>query len=435
MVFAMSGVAGATAAAGTTAPEDEATATLQVIEPNVTVKRADKENFRPGREGQRLRVGDTVKTDATGFAQVNYTDESFTRLDVSTTFTIVSLTDDEGNRQIKGSVDSGQTWNRTSALTESESFEQEGAGATAAVTGTAFVVSCTTPTNCTFTSVVDGITLTTVDGEIQHLDPLMECDSDEVVVDEDADLCGAPAQVTLDAILANAWILENLFIDGANGFEGIIVVEDGVVVSVTPTPPADEEEETPPPDLSDPPVVDPNPVNILTADSDTDSPTYPTGPGDVVISQDEWTGDNRVTFTLQVTNPGHSFVVVFTALPDVLFGQLLDSSLNAVNTTTEYLITEVYTFAPVQIEANCANGDDFDECFNTGDFPTLVTEGPVDGSVQWSDSFTFKAVNDEGDESVETTVTLTAVDDMCTTNEEGHDNDAVDAVPSCIGGD
>ena len=75
---------------------------------------------------------------------MNYTDESFTRLDVDTEFTIVSLTDDQGNRQIKGSLDSGRTWNRTSALTESESFEQEGAGATAAVVGSASVIECNT---------------------------------------------------------------------------------------------------------------------------------------------------------------------------------------------------------------------------------------------------------------------------------------------------
>ena len=82
----------------------EAVARLQILEPAVSVRRKGNDVFKPGHEGQKLRVGDTMKTDETGFAQINYTDDSFTRLDVDTTFTIVSLTDDEGNRQIKGSL-------------------------------------------------------------------------------------------------------------------------------------------------------------------------------------------------------------------------------------------------------------------------------------------------------------------------------------------
>jgi hypothetical protein len=247
-VFGSFVAAGAAAAAAPSTRHKgaaEATATLKILEPNVSIQRKGKDAFKPAKDGQRLRVGDTVQTDATGFAQIDYTDDSFTRLDVNTTFTIESLTDDAGNRQIKGHLESGQTWNRTTALTESESFEQEGAGATAAVTGTVFAASCATPLNCTFYSLVHGITLTTVDGEIQNLDPLEVCDSTELS-DTDANLCDEVAQLTLDAILANHWMLENLFIDGVNGFEGIVIAENGQV-SVTPTPPSTPpQDETPP---------------------------------------------------------------------------------------------------------------------------------------------------------------------------------------------
>jgi hypothetical protein len=404
-------------------------ASLVIIEPGVSVMRKDKDEFKPATDGQRLRVGDSIQTDATGFAQIDYTEGSFTRLDVKTTFTIVSLTDDEGNRQINGSLETGRTWNRTSALTESESFEQEGAGATAAVVGTAFMVSCTTPENCTFTSVVDGVQLTTVDGELQQLDPLEECDSTEI--DEtDAELCGAPSQVTLDAIIANQWIVENLFFDGLAGFEGIVVVEDGQVVSVTPIPPAGEPAAAGP--TADPPVVDANPVNVQSLGDD---PTLgeSTGPNTEVVSQDE---RDNVTFVLQVENSGHTFWIVFTDRPDGGFGLIRDSQGAPIVLVTEdpdrqYDPSGVYTFDPVQIEPSCGSGESFATCFSG--YPTLPVEGPVSGSVQWFDDFKFKAVNDQGDESAETTVTLVAVDDMCTTpgNPEEHDQDAIDSVPSC----
>ncbi len=313
-----------------------AVATLAILNQGVLVRRKDKDDFKPATDGQRLRVGDTVQTDEAGYAQVNYTDDSFTRLDVNTTFTIISLADDAGNRQIKGSVESGQTWNRTTALTETESFEQEGAGATAAVTGTAFLVSCTSPQSCTFTSVVDGITLTTIDGEIQELAPLEQCDSDQAVTDEDANLCAEPSQVTLDAILANAWILQNLFLDGAAGFEGIILVEDGAVVAVTPTTTS-----TPPPNTDEvaagpPPIVDAdNPVLVegcghaypegtcseLVANEVVPAPDYE-APGLFSLYGED------VYFTINGSagESGLPFVVVFTATPDSEFGSIWDDA-------------------------------------------------------------------------------------------------------------
>ena len=45
-------------------------AILEIIEPNVSVQREGKENFKPAKEGQKLRVGDSVQTDETGFAQI-----------------------------------------------------------------------------------------------------------------------------------------------------------------------------------------------------------------------------------------------------------------------------------------------------------------------------------------------------------------------------
>jgi fibronectin type III domain protein len=234
-----------TSAAGTSSDtvataKAKAFATLQIMKDGVSVRRKGKSVFKPAHDGQKLRVGDTIQTDASGEAQIEYTvsANSFTRLDVNTTFTIKHLTDNQGHRQVEGTLDSGRTWNRTSALTESESFSQSGAGATASVVGSAFVAECDSAGHCTFTSVVDGLKLLTVDGDVKVMTPLEQCDSTELNP-QDANLCGIPQQVTADVLAANAWILQNLFLDGKAGFPGPnitlnIVVNNGQVTSVTP---------------------------------------------------------------------------------------------------------------------------------------------------------------------------------------------------------
>ncbi|MBM3670685.1 MAG: hypothetical protein FJW86_00630 [Actinobacteria bacterium] len=402
-------------------------------------RRSGKEVFKSAKDGQKLKVGDTVQTDATGFAQVNYTDdgESFTRLDVNTTFTIESLTDEEGNRKIKGTVESGQTWNRTSALTENETFEQEGAGATAAVAGTAFLVSCVTATNCTFTSIVDGIQLTTVDGEVQLLDPLEQCDSAEIVTDDDADLCANvehprrdPRQ-RVDPRKPLPRRHGGLRGDHRRrGGRGHLAHPDRVDSRWWRRRGRAPAVYTP---ANGPPVIDANAVNIVTADGQTPGAT--TGPNTMVISQDEV---RSVTFTLQVTDPeGDPYWIVFTALPNPSFGRLLLSSTPVV-IGTNYNATDVFTFDPVQFEPTC-NGTNvvMSDCFTNGtaeaqSSPDDLAQGggaqpypstPFDngdGTVRWQDSFTFKAVQqDTPSESAPATVTVEAVEDMCNPGNEG----------------
>ena len=151
-----------------------------------------------------------MRTDATGLAEIDYSDDTYTRLDVNTTFTITTLTDDQGERQIAGSLDSGQTWNRIEDVSESGSFEQTGAGATAAITGTVFMLSCVSTPNidptlepvkrCSFISIEHTITVTSENGEIRVLSEHTECTSD------DADLCDTPRELTLDELASIDWI-------------------------------------------------------------------------------------------------------------------------------------------------------------------------------------------------------------------------------------
>ena len=156
-------VAGAlsfTAAAGGAA---DSLANLKITVDAVQIKQKGKATFVDAKDGQALKQGDSVKTDADGRAEIDYTDGSITRLAGSTIFTISKLTDERGGRQTQGTLSVGETWNRAAKVSETGSFEVKAGGTTAAVEGTAFVAKCVPKTNgsqavdCTFTAVVDDI--------------------------------------------------------------------------------------------------------------------------------------------------------------------------------------------------------------------------------------------------------------------------------------
>jgi hypothetical protein len=254
---------------------DTTVATLQVEQANVEIRRAGKDHFREARDRQSIREGDTVRTDATGRATIRYTDESFTRLDVDTTFTVVELTDDEGERSTAGNLETGRTWNRVEDLAETETFGTEGAGAVAAVTGTAYVVVCPTVDECTFIGVVHDLALA---ANPRHGSLAID-ELEHVTVRR-----GEPAargSLTLEEFFGDAWIQENLGIDAFLGFpgpdrfrgvsivrSGSVVIVDGVPIEVAGIsvtrpdgPPSDPPPGDPPggPSPSDPPAPPPPP--------------------------------------------------------------------------------------------------------------------------------------------------------------------------------
>jgi hypothetical protein len=136
-------------------------ANLKVTKPQVSVRHKAKSGFSAAKDGQALQQGDTIKTDADGRAEIDYTDGSVTRLGGATVFTISKLTNDRGGRQTQGTLSVGETWNRAAKVSETGSFEVKAGGTTAAVEGTAFVVTCTPQSTgqvtCTITAVVDHV--------------------------------------------------------------------------------------------------------------------------------------------------------------------------------------------------------------------------------------------------------------------------------------
>ena len=143
---------------------DTALANLKITADNVSIKKAGKTSFVAAKDGMALKQGDTIKTDATGLAEIDYSDGSLTRLSNNTVYTLTVLTNNKGGRQTQGTLSVGQTWQRAAKVSETGSFEVKAGGTTAAVEGTAFVAECLPAASgapqtvtCTITAVVDNI--------------------------------------------------------------------------------------------------------------------------------------------------------------------------------------------------------------------------------------------------------------------------------------
>ena len=122
-------------AADTSKSSSSVLATLKVKASGVEVKTKGASSYITAKEGQALKQGDALRTDATGRAEISYTDGSLTRLGVSTEFSITKLTDKKGARQTQGSLTVGSTWNRAAEVSQSGEFSIKAGGATAAVAG------------------------------------------------------------------------------------------------------------------------------------------------------------------------------------------------------------------------------------------------------------------------------------------------------------
>ena len=137
-------------------------AVLGIITTNIETETSDA-GFAEASEGEELIVGDRVKTDATGFAEVTYHDGSWMRVESEATLTIEDLVDTDDGQVVSSSIDTGEAWSRVKELSEpDDEFVVDTPVASAAVRGTAFSIDCDGDTVCTF-SVVEGEVLVTPD--------------------------------------------------------------------------------------------------------------------------------------------------------------------------------------------------------------------------------------------------------------------------------
>jgi FecR protein len=205
-------------------------ATLKIRDAEVEYKAANAAAFAAARDGQALRQGDSLRTDAEGLAEINYTDGSYTRLGPDTEFTLTRLTDQQGARQTQGTLTVGSTWNRAVEVSQSGgSFEISAGGATAAVEGTVFAVICNEEAGqlaCDFFDIFDPISVT-FQGTTVPLE-----NATKVTLDQDA--LGEVQPVTREELVANPFINANAFLDEILQLGGFSEFPPAVVATTPP---------------------------------------------------------------------------------------------------------------------------------------------------------------------------------------------------------
>ena len=163
-----------------------------------------------------VAVGDGVRTDFTGFAEIAYLDGSRTRLDIDTEFEVVELTDDAGVSTTRTSMGVGRTWHRVESLGEGE-FTVETSQATATVRGTAFVLDCVSAGNCSYVVFEGVIEVALGNGSvIEVIGPAKV----EVV----GGVAGPVTPVTLAELLADPWLVANVNRDIGAGFDDLVTI-------------------------------------------------------------------------------------------------------------------------------------------------------------------------------------------------------------------
>jgi hypothetical protein len=205
------------------------TGTLTVEAPGVTVLKKGATDFTKGKPNQKVGVGDTIQTDGTGLAQITFQDGSLTRLDHGSIFTLDKLNNTTGKRQVQGTVSAGQTWNRVQKLSENESFQQKGNGATASTVGTAFITKCSLPSGTAFTTVKNKKQLKklqkaskcdfTLDGKLKlvALGKTVDVNRGQSATVDATGNAGDAVTVPPDVFYNNQWILTNLQLDANAG--------------------------------------------------------------------------------------------------------------------------------------------------------------------------------------------------------------------------
>lgn len=198
-------------------------AELAVIDTLVDVRPAGTDSFEPGDEGQPLAVGDSIRTNTEGFGEVNYFDGSVTRVSQDAEFTMVALSNDEGDRRVETRLDSGTSWSRVERLSGSEgAYSVDTPVALATATGTAFVVDCTDlPTTCTFWATEGTVTLTAEDGSA------IAMSAPSRLAVEEGEPLGTPEPLIPDAMYEDTWVGENTDLDIARDDQGDGGSDDG----------------------------------------------------------------------------------------------------------------------------------------------------------------------------------------------------------------
>jgi hypothetical protein len=180
-------------------------ATLRVVGGTVDVQAMGSDAFESATDGQSLHEGDTVRTGPDGRASITYFDDSVTRLDYDSTYTLTTLEtldNEDESKVIVGEQEEGNSYNRVAELTDSESrFEVQTPTATASVQGTVYALIVAN--GATTVAVIDGEVKTSGQGGSVSVP-----EGKMVVVDAGGSV-GIVQDIT-DELLSSPWLSYNL---------------------------------------------------------------------------------------------------------------------------------------------------------------------------------------------------------------------------------
>ncbi|MBI5654757.1 FecR domain-containing protein [Candidatus Uhrbacteria bacterium] len=129
---------------GAVASEDVPQIRLEVSKPSVEVKRRDTADWITVETATEVQIGDSIKTDVGGEAEIRWGDSGVTRLDPATTLTVEAVPADPSSVTqsiIKLRVETGRVWSRVLKLFGPEAaFEVRTDNVVSTVRGTAFGV-------------------------------------------------------------------------------------------------------------------------------------------------------------------------------------------------------------------------------------------------------------------------------------------------------
>lgn len=191
--------AGGTAAGGT------ALATLAIIDSDALVRSGGATEYASASTGRPLAVGDGVRTNATGFAEVTYFDGSLARVDRDGSFDVVELSETSEAKVVRGRLGDGSaSWQNVEKLGEKDSFSVDTPVGNASVRGTEFAIDCTQPDICEF-AVVEGVV------DVKLLDgTVVTVRAGEVLRVKKNEKPPPPENVGVDELKTRPWITKNL---------------------------------------------------------------------------------------------------------------------------------------------------------------------------------------------------------------------------------
>jgi hypothetical protein len=284
----------------TTAAAKPVLATLTIRNASVEVKKKGKSSYKPGKNGQTLRQGDALRTDAAGIAEINYTDGSYTRLGASTQFSITKLTNKRGGRQTQGSLTVGSAFSRAVKVSETGQFKIKAGGATAAVEGTVFIVFGVPEGSNTvfrFVAIKDIISV------IFGTNPPIQLDTAEVTLDQGA--LGPVKELTYEDLAGDVIIAGNLFLDSLLNKGGLSDLPPQPIQQAPPNPPP------PPPTTTTAPPQPPAQDPTVTAEAiQGEVSQYPPG-GEIIVDNPNVEPGGEVLFRGSGCTAGETVAVLF----------------------------------------------------------------------------------------------------------------------------